>query len=300
MANIDDFEECTDEDWFECVLSVSAKIDVDCENISDSIKVKKYASKHSMHGVMRIFDKNKVYKDEIGFYAYGSNYLGMIQLPFGPINDSGYICSKKILNLFYYGRHTSNLLIKQNGLEQIKYIIKNSIKKIPSEWMNMEDLDTTFQAYCSVMSPLDFLELGISQSEWVKSYYPDDYSDSLFLRNTKGLLVCYYANNHLIKDPYKGLLTTKHKHIESILKIPISKDVVLYQTAHGVLLRKGSLYRWVYFSDMVERLRWPSINKVTVSNGQVNIFLQKDYNDESPKKSKPLSFLLKDLLWSAP
>jgi hypothetical protein len=243
---------------------------------------------------MRIFNQNGMYKDEIIFHVSGSSHLGIIQLPFDPVHDSGYVCSQNILNLFYDGRGRGmrNLPIKQEGLEQIKYIIKNSIKKAPSEWM--ANFDTTFQAYCSVISPSDFSELGIDQSKWVKSYFYGDYLDSLLIRNTKGLLICYYTSSHA--HAFGEMNSYPIPNRERIKPVPISSDITLYQTAHGVLLRKGHLYRWIYFENHAERLRLPSIHKVTISDGQVNIFLEKYYNYEEPEKSKRLVFFLEELL----
>ncbi|MDR2971645.1 MAG: hypothetical protein LBU83_06945 [Bacteroidales bacterium] len=293
-AYFDNSEECTDGKWWDCVFSASAKIDMECNNIFDSISIKREVWKHHKYGAMRIFDQNGMYKDEMVFYVSGSSHLGMIQLPFDPVNDSGYVCSQRILSLFYDGRGRGmrNLSIKQEGFGQIMYIIKNSIKKAPSEWMS--DFDTTFQAYCSVISPSDFSELGIDLSKWVKSYFCDDYCDSLLIKSAKGLLLCYYAGSHA--HMYGEMNSYPIPNRERIKPIPISSDIMLYQTAHGVLLRKGHLYRWVYFENHAERLRWPSIHKVTISDGQINIFLERDYNYEKPGKSERLVFLLEDLL----
>lgn len=304
-AYFDNRKECGDGEWQECVLSVSAKIDVDCDGVPDSIEIRKMISRSNVYGAMRIFDQHGVYKNEMIFLTTtGGNHLGMIQLPFDPVNDSGYVCSQRILDFFFDGRgmRIGNLPVKQNGLRQIKYIMKNSIERAPSEWMDMVDIDTAFQAYCSVISPSDFAELGIDQSEWIKSYFGCDYfgaeyCDSLLVRNTPGLLLCYFAHNQLIRRHTRteeGRLIP----VQEIREIPISNDIMLYQTAHGVLLRKGHLGRWIYLRNYWPNVHWPtpSIYKVTVSGGQINIFLEEDYDYENPEESKSLPFSLKDLL----
>ena len=167
------------------------------------------------------------------------------------------------------------------------------MKNIPGSWMNIADFDTAFQSYCGVFSPSDFSEIGITQSEWAGSYLGDEWADSLSVRNTKGLLLCYFAYSQL-RQPYLYLPGIP-KH-ESIVKIPVSENVILYQTAHGVLLRKGSLIRWVYFSDRMERRRWSSVEKVTVSNGRINVFLRDDAEQGEEEPKPALRFLLKDLL----
>ncbi|MCL2220646.1 MAG: hypothetical protein FWB94_12285 [Chitinispirillia bacterium] len=292
--------QCVGEKWWECVLTVTAKIDIDCDGIPDSVVVKHVNGKLFADGVIRIFDQNGAYKDSLILTANTSRFLGVIQLPFDPANDSGYVCSKRILELFYSngvyheGRlYRDGMSLKPDGLWQIKYIIKNSVKKASGPWMDMADIDTSFQGYAGVMSQSDFSSLGIKLPEWTGLYCSDGTEDnSKFTRDSKGLLISYYAPNHLrtLGFDYPGMPKQ-----ESIVKIPVSKDVILYQTAHGVLLRKGDKIRWVYFSDMQERLRWPSVEKVTVSNGLINVFLKEEVA-EYPKPAKPLRFSLKDLL----
>lgn len=298
--------QCSGERWWECTATVTAKIDADCDGIPDSVVVKHYNGKHFANGVIRIFDQKGAYKDSLMITSNGSSFLGVIQLPFDPAKDSGGVCSKKILDLVYskgiynegrlYGNEMS---VKPGGLGQIKYIIKNSIKKAPGPWMDIADIDTSFKGYAGVMSQADFRALGIKLPEWTESYCSDGSEDnSEFTRNSKGLLISYYAHNHLMLPKYS--LPDKEPQ-KTFLKIPVSDGVVIYQTAHGVLLRKGNRARWVYFTDVWQRLRWTSVDKVTVSNGRINLFLGRGNDgwdeEEYGKEPKPdLHFSLKELL----
>jgi len=281
--------QCSDKRKYECVSTFTAKVDVDCDGVPDSVVVKDADGA----GFMRIFDQNGVYKDYFLYYANRGSFLAMIQLPFDPAIDAGYVCSQRILNFFYNGEVRLEQPFKQNGLGEIKHIIKNSIKKAPGEWMEMADFDTTFGGYAAVISPQDFSKLGTTQSKWIKSYYPTEEADSLLARNTKGLLISYLAHNHLIRPAYS---IPGKEPVKDFLTIPVSDGAVIYQTAHGVLLRKGDKIRWVYFSDMQERLRWPSVEKVTVSNGRINLFLRDDAEQGEEEPKPALRFLLKDLL----
>jgi dTDP-4-dehydrorhamnose 3,5-epimerase-like enzyme len=74
-------------------------------------------------------------------------------------------------------------------------------------------------------------------------------------KDIKGFLI-YYANNHY-----------KNRSGDSLV---LSDSNVLYKTfhtSHGVIVKKGDLYKWVFISDVAltgapEKLRWESIKKV--------------------------------------
>jgi hypothetical protein len=235
-----------------------------------------------------IFNEKEVYRNDIIHYSYNGNFLGITLLPFDPVDSKNYNCTQKIAGRFCVET------INQDGAEQIMFIIINSIKRAPSKWINSINFDTTFQSYCSVFSTSMFPMLGISLSEWLVTYTSVELDDAqlLLIKNAKGMLINYYAHNHLVQQSYEG--SRYRKRIEETQKILVSQDAILYQTAHGVLLRKNQFYKWVYFEDNVYKLRFPSISKVVVSNGQINIFIRKDYSNESQKKS--LSFSLDELL----
>jgi len=254
-----------------------------CDSLLNYIEV----NLMSEYPFISVFDEKKNIKYMIVDYHDGGRFLEMIQLPFGPEQDPDYRCTKKILDIFTVDYERP---INQKGTDQIKWLIKNSLlgmrDRKPSDWIS--DFDTTFQPYCSVFSSSVFSELGLDQTKWGRAYYPPaGYCDShekcpeeifRFDERGRGVIFCYlnYRHRHSIEN-------------SMIIEIPISENITLYQTQHGVLLRKDNLYRWVYHSDKLGRMRLPSINKVTVTNGRINVFLENN-------NTKPLSFLLKDLL----
>jgi len=251
----------------------------------------------SEYPIITVSDENGNNRYQITEYSNNGLFLMMIQLPFGPEKDTAYICTKKILGIFDY-----ELPINQIRSNQIKWLIKNSSYgrhgKFPSDWIT--DFDTTFQPYCSVFPSSVFLELGLDQTKWGRAYYPPaGYCENhekcpeenfRFEERGSSVIFCYFAHNHLQSIQVLPPQVKQRLNVDEsmMIKIPISENLTLYQTGHGVLLRKDNMYRWVYHSDQMERLRWRSINNVTVTNGQINVFLE--------NKTKPLSFLLKDLL----
>jgi hypothetical protein len=77
-------------------------------------------------------------------------------------------------------------------------------------------------------------------------------------RHRQGWLV-YYGENHV-----------------DLTLVSTSKDYSIYKTAHGVILRKGNQYCWIFINDEVlmdgpAKLTQPSINKVIFSNDLVFI-----------------------------
>ena len=298
-------------------------IDVDCDGVPDRVKGG-FTHYERGHETALLDEKGNV-KNTIRDYNNRGIFLGVIPLPFDPANDSNYTCAKRILDLFGH-----NFPVRQNGADQIKYLIKNSINgrkgRIPSGWMT--GFDTTFQSYSCVFSSSVLSEMGIDKTAWARAYMPlgdiygwvcdnpynkDCPADSLF-ENAKGFIFYYLAHNHLRKkhEPFRDSQgNLKYDTSITKTKIPISKDLALYQTGHGVLLQKGNLYRWIYHEDQVERLRWYTIKKVTVSkSGKITVFRtdangnQFEYSDEEYENAewdrmpepKPLTFRLKDFL----
>jgi hypothetical protein len=273
------------------ILSFSIdNFDIDCDGILESVIA-------DDRRILAMDEKGNI-KHDIPFFFNRGLFLGMIPLPFDPENDRNYACTQKILDIF-----NVKFSINQNKKNLIKYLIKNSINgregRIPSDWIT--DFDTTFQSYCGVFSPSQLSELGLDLTNWIREYFPlceyhldccscdtdnNGYdADSLF--KNKGLVFCYYAHNHRSINNKK-----------TITKIHISAKLTLYQTMHGILLRKDGLYRWIYHEDQMERLRWPSIEGVTVSeDGRITAMMRSEEEFDSDLDMivpKPRIFQLKD------
>lgn len=79
------------------------------------------------------------------------------------------------------------------------------------------------------------------------------------LEHNKGLLI-YYAHNHY-----------RNKSGDSIKLVDSNRTYKIYQTSHGVVVKKKDKYKWLFISDIEltsapGKLRWESIRKVMLLN----------------------------------
>ncbi|WP_420573827.1 hypothetical protein [Kordia sp.] len=107
--------------------------------------------------------------------------------------------------------------------------------------------------------------------EYPKNYYIETQGDTLtrlyttpyeapewlHKKETKGFLV-YYAHNHY-RSRNNDTLQFSNNNQNKLYKV--------YNTSHGVLVKKGKLHKWVFISDVSitdapEKLRWESIQDV--------------------------------------
>jgi len=220
--------------------------------------------------------KKNTKKEVLNFSSPG-NFLTATILPFPYMNDSANSCLKEIMQAF-----DIQIPIDQHRKGQIEWIIKNSFQRQPSEWM--DEFDTTFQPFCSIISQSVFETFGEKYSSWIREYY----STKLALPNESyGMLVCYLAQNHNLR-PTSDLLGVPIK--DSPIKIPLANGLMLVRTSHGVYLEKGKLSRWVYFDDEVYKLRHPSIEKVVIDSGAIFIQLS-----DSTERNNPKPFSIRSL-----
>ena len=86
-------------------------------------------------------------------------------------------------------------------------------------------------------------------------------------KSTKGFLI-YFGHNHFnqiskLSDLLGGLKNGSSIE-DSLLYIGRNDTYKVYSTAHGVLVKKGDQFKWVFVTDheltgAPDKLRWPSI-----------------------------------------
>jgi hypothetical protein len=63
-----------------------------------------------------------------------------------------------------------------------------------------------------------------------------------------------------------------HNHKRRELKLADREGkTAVYTTAHGVIAERGDVHAWVFVSDRVSKLRWPSIGKVSILDNLILI-----------------------------
>ena len=102
------------------------------------------------------------------------------------------------------------------------------------------------------------------KKDFVDIYYADqpEIPEGLSDKENKWCLI-YYGHNHY---QYKELT-------DSIILIDSYEKYKAYRTAHGVLIKKGNLFKWVFVTDIdltgaPGKLRWESINNLKLIKAQ--------------------------------
>lgn len=226
------------------------------------------------------FNKDGVVDTLKSFYEGGSGFGGRyVQVINGKTNETheltndGCFCEIKRTILI-----PPELIKTENRLflETIKEQLLPEKKNVPEA-----SLDWIIKSSCSNVK-LDsnaFFDLIIDpQTDWFNkefeypyNYYLEMEGDTLAQlydtpyeapewfnkKEGKGFLV-YYAHNHY-----------RNKSGDSLSLSDSNSLYKAFHTSHGVLVRKGDLYKWIFISDVSltgapEKLRWESIKMVTL------------------------------------
>lgn len=134
---------------------------------------------------------------------------------------------------------------------EIDWVLRNNGRNArSSEWL--DDFDSTFDAYC-VFYP----EISVSTRKMILKYIGEPASRNQAFNEC---YICFFKHNNLRGEGGVGNISF------SSMKSYINEREVI-TTAHGVILKRGARYKWLYLTDHVFKLRWPSMD---VSNGGNN------------------------------
>lgn len=142
---------------------------------------------------------------------------------------------------------------------EIRWVLRNDGKnKRSSGWL--EPFDSTFSPYCSFFAKID-----PSTRKAIRSYVGESFLND---RSFGECILCFYNHNNLRTENGPDPLTL------SEMKFTVGEKEIL-RTAHGIVQRKGAKYRWLYLSDHQEKLRWPTMGRIRLVDGQAAVEIGK-------------------------
>lgn len=162
---------------------------------------------------------------------YSGNFLGI-----ATISDSTHALRDK--NCLAAFLRTEGITDTAGSLPyELSWVLEsNGRNRSPSRWM--DGYDSTFGSYCAFLPTID----RPMRSALLR------YTTEAILPDFDEAVVCFGRTNN-------GLGSA----------LPVDRPgVELVRTAHGLILRRGDRYKWLYLSDHQTKLRWPTLGRESV------------------------------------
>jgi hypothetical protein len=156
---------------------------------------------------------------------------------------------------------------------EIDWVLRNSGKNAKSsEWL--DDFDSTFDAYCTF-----YPEISAATRKSILRYIGDQTSSS---HKFNECYICFYKHNNLRGEG--GIGNISFADMRSRIN---GREIIT--TAHGIILKRKSKYKWLYLTDHVFKLRWPTMEVANTRNDSITS------NANSNKTSTPRPKVLNEI-----